>query len=131
MKQSQEISKLATALVKAQAQMGGAHKGASNPFFKSRYADLNSVIEAVKGPLTENGLCYTQFPVSSDRAVGVCTRLIHESGEWIEEEFMFPLTKPDPQAAASLISYCRRYALQSMAGIPAVDDDAESMMVRK
>jgi len=128
--QSESIAKLSAALVKAQAEMSGAVKDSANPFFKSSYADLNSVIKAIKEPFSKHGLAYTQFPITGDNGIGVTTRLIHESGEWIECGFFLPLTKLDPQAAGSAITYARRYALQAMAGIPAVDDDAESAMGR-
>lgn len=130
MNQSESIAKLSAALVKAQAEMSGAVKDSANPFFKSSYADLNSVIKAIKEPFSKHGLAYTQFPITGDNGIGVTTRLIHESGEWIECGFFLPLTKLDPQAAGSAITYARRYALQAMAGIPAVDDDAESAMGR-
>ena len=118
MKQSESINNLAAALVKAQAEMGGAVKDSSNPFFKSKYADLTSVVRAVKEPFAKHGLAYTQFPICSEGAVGVVTRLIHESGEWLEAEYTLPMVKADPQAAGSAITYARRYALQAMAGIP-------------
>jgi len=130
MNQSESIAKLSAALVKAQAEMSGAVKDSANPFFKSSYADLNSVIKAIKEPFAKHGLAYTQFPITGDTGIGVTTRLIHESGEWIECGFFLPLTKNDPQAAGSAITYARRYALQAMAGIPAVDDDAEGAMGR-
>ena len=130
MNQSESIAKLSAALVKAQAEMSGAVKDSANPFFKSRYADLESVIKAIKEPFAKHGLAYTQFPITSDAGIGVTTRLIHESGEWLECGFFLPLTKLDPQAAGSAITYARRYALQAMAGIPAVDDDAEMAMGR-
>jgi hypothetical protein len=130
MNQSETIVKLSAALVKAQAEMSGAVKDSANPFFKSSYADLNSVIKAIKEPFAKYGLAYTQFPYTDEKGVGVVTRLIHESGEWIECGYTLPLTKLDPQAAGSAITYARRYALQAMAGIPAVDDDAEGAMNR-
>lgn len=130
MKQSESIDKLASALVKAQSQMGGAVKDSDNPFFKSKYADLTSVVKAVKEPFAENGLSYVQFPFSSDRGVGVTTRLMHVSGQWLEDAFVLPLAKVDPQGAGSAITYARRYALQSVAGIPTADDDAEAAMVQ-
>jgi len=130
MKQSESINNLAAALVKAQAEMGGAVKDSANPFFKSKYADLTSVVRAVKEPFAKHGLAYTQFPICSEGAVGVVTRLIHESGEWLEAEYTLPMVKADPQAAGSAITYARRYALQAMAGIPTADDDAESAMIR-
>jgi hypothetical protein len=110
--------------------MGGAVKDSSNPFFKSSYADLTSVIKAIKVPFSDNGLTYTQFPISNEQGVGVVTRLMHISGQWLEEECVLPIVKRDPQAAGSAITYARRYALQSIAGIPTADDDAESAMLR-
>jgi hypothetical protein len=130
MKQSESINELATALSAAQAEMGGAVKDSANPFFKSKYADLTSVVKAIKEPFANHGLSYTQFPCAADGCVGVTTRLMHSSGQWLESEYMLPMVKNDPQAAGSAITYARRYALQAMAGIPTADDDAESAMLR-
>ena len=130
MKSSESINELASALCNAQGQMGGAVKDSSNPFFKSSYADLTSVIKAIKQPFADNGLSYTQFPVSNEHGVGVSTRLMHISGQWLEMEYTLPTVKKDPQASGSAITYARRYALQSIAGIPTADDDAESAMLR-
>lgn len=130
MKSSEQVNELATALCKAQGDMGGAVKDSSNPFFKSSYADLTSVIKAIKQPFSDNGLSYTQFPVSNEHGVGVSTRLMHTSGQWLEMEYTLPTVKKDPQASGSAITYARRYALQSIAGIPTADDDAESAMLR-
>lgn len=130
MKTSESVAKIQAALIKAQSQMTGAVKDSSNPFFKSSYADLTSVIKAIKESWADNKIGFTQFPISTDQGVGVRTRLMHDSGEWIEDEFVLPLPKYDPQSAGSAITYARRYALQSIAGIPAVDDDAELAMNR-
>lgn len=130
MQQSESINKLAMALVKAQAEMGGAVKDAKNPFFKSNYADLTSVIKTIKEPFANNGLAYVQFPVHGEQSAGIVTRLMHESGEWLEQEYLMPLTKMDSQAFGSILTYARRYALVAMAGIPTVDDDAEGAMMR-
>jgi hypothetical protein len=130
MNSSIEINELATALCQAQSQMGGAVKDSSNPFFKSNYADLTSVIKAIKQPFSDNGLSYSQFPVSDDNGIGVATILMHTSGQWLKFEYTLPMVKRDPQAAGSAITYARRYALQSIAGIPTADDDAESAMLR-
>jgi len=130
MKSSESINELASALCNAQSQMGGAVKDSANPFFKSSYADLTSVIKAIKQPFADNGLSYTQFPVSNENGVGVSTRLMHISGQWLEMEYTLPTVKKDPQASGSAITYARRYALQSIAGIPTADDDAESAMLR-
>jgi hypothetical protein len=110
--------------------MGGAVKGSANPFFKSSYADLTSVIKAIKEPCFKHGLSYVQLPHRDGNSIGVVTRLIHTSGQWLEHEFTLPMVKGDPQAAGSAITYARRYALQALFGIPAVDDDAESSMLR-
>jgi len=130
MKSSDAINELASALCNAQGQMGGAVKDSANPFFKSSYADLTSVIKAIKQPFADNGLSYTQFPVSNENGVGVSTRLMHISGQWLEMDYTLPTVKKDPQASGSAITYARRYALQSIAGIPTADDDAESAMLR-
>ena len=130
MKSSESINELASALCAAQSQMGGAVKDSANPFFKSSYADLTSVIKAIKQPFADNGLSYTQFPVTDENGMGVCTRLMHVSGQWLEMEYTLPTVKKDPQASGSAITYARRYALQSIAGIPTADDDAESAMLR-
>jgi hypothetical protein len=130
MRSSESIDKLAEALCAAQGEMGGAVKGSANPFFKSSYADLTSVIKAIKEPCQNNGLSYVQLPHRSDSSIGVVTRLMHVSGQWLENEFTLPMVKSDPQAAGSAITYARRYALQALFGIPAVDDDGESAMIR-
>lgn len=129
MKMSESIKNIAAALNKAQAEMSGAKKGANNPFFKSSYADLNSVVDAVRIPFCENGLSYSQFPINQDNKVGVETILMHESGEWISDILLLPMVKQDPQAAGSAITYARRYALQAIAGIPAEDDDGNKATV--
>lgn len=126
MQKSESIKELASALNKAQAEMSGAKKGANNPFFKSKYADLNAVVDAVRIPFSENGLSYSQFPIMEDNKVGVETILMHESGEWMSSILTLPMTKQDPQAAGSAITYARRYALQAIAGIPAEDDDGNA-----
>jgi hypothetical protein len=123
MNKSDSIKELATALNKAQAEMSGAKKKATNPFFKSKYSDLNAVVDAIRIPFCDNGLSYSQFPLFESGCVGVETILMHESGEWISSVLMLPMVKQDPQAAGSAITYARRYSLQSIAGIPSEDDD--------
>jgi len=123
MNKSDSIKELAIALNKAQAAMSGAVKDANNPFFKSKYADLGAVVKAVKEPFADNGLSYTQFPIEDGGRIGVETILMHTSGEWMSNSFTVNLTKQDAQGAGSAITYCRRYALQAIAGIPSEDDD--------
>ena len=126
MDKSESIKELATALNKAQNEMGGAVKDAKNPFFKSKYADLGAVVKAIKEPFATNGLSYSQFPITEGDRVGIETILMHSSGEWISQPFTVKLTKQDAQGAGSAITYCRRYALQAIAGIPSEDDDGQS-----
>jgi len=127
--QSESISELATALSKAQGQMGAAIKDSENPFFKSKYADLTSVIAAVRKPFADNGLSFVQLPVSQDGCVGVATRIMHSSGEWLESEFLIPC-KQDAHGYAAGITYCRRLSLQAAAGVPTDDDDGNSAIER-
>jgi len=126
MNKSDTIKELASALNKAQAEMSGAKKKATNPFFKSKYSDMNAVVDAIRQPFCDNGLSYSQFPLFEGGCVGVETILMHESGEWISNILMLPMVKQDPQAAGSAITYARRYSLQSIAGIPSEDDDGNS-----
>ena len=126
MNKSESIKSLSVAMCKAQGEMGGAVKDANNPFFKSKYADLSSVVQAVKDPFANNGLSYVQFPVEEGGRIGVETILMHESGEWLSNSFTVQLSKQDAQGAGSAITYCRRYALQAIAGIPSEDDDGNN-----
>ena len=126
MNKSDSIKNIAIAMNKAQFEMGGAHKGANNPFFKSKYADLSSVVQAVKEPFASNGLSYVQFPIEDGGRVGIETILMHISGEWLSNSFTVNLTKQDAQGAGSAITYCRRYGLQAVAGIPSDDDDGNA-----
>ena len=130
MNQSESITDLATALCLAQAEMGGAIKDSNNPFFNSNYADLTSVIKVIKEPFAKYGLSFVQLPVTSagGNGVGVSTMLMHKSGQWLQGEYLLPMDKVTPQGAGSAITYARRYALQSLVGIPSVDDDSELAM---
>jgi len=132
MKQSDNINELANALNKAQNEMGGAIKSSVNPFYKSSYSDLSSVIKVIKQPFADNGLSFVQFPITSEggKGVGVSTMIMHSSGQWVQGEYLLPMDKITAQGAGSAITYARRYALQAMAGIPTVDDDAEAAMFR-
>lgn len=126
MDKSESIAEIAKALNKAQHEMSGAVKGTDNPFFNKPYADLGSVVMAIKEAFFDNGLSYSQFPVYKDQLVGVETILMHTSGEWMKSTLLLPMQKQDPQKAGSAITYARRYALQSIAGIPSEDDDGNA-----
>lgn len=132
MNSSSSIVEISKALLQAQSKMGAATKGASNPYYKSRYADLNSVIEACKEHLNSAGIAVLQPVMSDETGDYIVTTLVHTSGEFLTSRMKIKSSKEnDSQAFGSAISYSRRYSLQSMLFIPAEDDDAESTMVRQ
>lgn len=120
-----EINELAKAFAKAQSEMTNAVKDSSNPYFKSKYADLTSVRAVVMPPLSKNGLSVVQLPGTDESgAVYVKTVLMHESGQFLE--FDGPHVRPakqDAQGVGSVITYLRRYNLVSLCGIASEDDD--------
>ena len=127
MKTSESIAELAKALSAAQAEMTGAKKSANNPFFKSQYADLASVMQAIAKPFASHGLSFVQSVGHEHGGISVTTLLMHESGQWIESDpLVLPPTKPDAQGFGSSITYGKRYGLQAMAGVPSVDDDGNA-----
>ena len=130
MRTSEDTTEVFAAFAKAQGQMGGAVKDSANPFFKSKYSDLPSVVAAIKAPFAANNLAFVQGTGYRDGLAVITTRIVHASGQWIESEMAGPVAKSDPQGLGSAISYYRRYSLQSLCGIPSVDDDAESAMLR-
>lgn len=129
---SENISTIAKALVAAQKVMGNATKDSKNPFFKSKYADLNAIREAVLPSLNENGISVLQPTIYQDGKKFVQTVFLHESGEYISGlTEILAAKETDAQAQGSGISYARRYGLQSLANVGAEDDDGESAMGRK
>jgi len=124
MKHSESIAALAGALAKAQLQIEPASKNATNPHFRSHYADLASIWDACRGPLNANGLSIVQFPCDGDVGrTGLCTMLLHSSGEYISEVVTTRSQKDDPQGLGSALTYLRRYALAAVVGVTATEDD--------
>jgi ERF superfamily len=116
------------AMAKAQAQMGSAKKDSNNPHFKSKYADLASVLEAAKKPFGDNGLALLQDVTRAPDGVLILTRIVHKSGEWVEfGPLAIPLTKVDAQGVGSAVSYGRRYAAQAALGQGSEDDDGNAV----
>ena len=101
MEMSENINELAAALAAAQSEMGSAIKGAENPFFRSKYADLGEVVRAVKQPFANHGLSYTQFPIREGESAGVVTMLMHTSGQYIRQGYTLPLAKIEAQSVGS------------------------------
>lgn len=124
---STNIGKLFAALAKAQVEIKGAAKDATNPHYKSKYADLASVVDAAR-PLAKHGIATVQVPFSENGEIGVTTILGHDSGEWISGRLSVKPLKLDPQGAGSVLTYLRRYSLAAMAGIAPEDDDGEAAM---
>ena len=149
--QSQEITKLAKALLDVQRVLQPAVKDALNPFAKNRYASLNSIMDVCREPLLDNGIWLCQYPVPvgnggsygradgngdtrsayaeqqgyppQSHSLGLVTKLTHaESGQWQASLAVVPLSKADPQGMGSAITYARRYALSAMLGIVTEDD---------
>jgi hypothetical protein len=122
-----EHKSLSAAMTKAFAEIESATKSAANPHFKSKYADLTSVIEAIKPALVNNGLFFTQVPVPHEKGVHIETWLHHESGNSMLMGGLFvPADRNNAQAFGSALTYARRYALVTAFGVPVEDDDGSA-----
>jgi len=127
---SDDIDKLAKALANAQSEIKGALASSVNPFFKSNYADLDTVIKSCFPQLTKNGLSIIQGnDVCEKGSFYVTTMLLHESGQWIRSKLKMPITKPDAQGVGATITYARRFSLSAMVGIAQTDDDGNSIQL--
>lgn len=133
MQKSENIAALAAALAIAQGEMKGAVKDSANPFFKSKYADLASVVEAIRLAFSDNGLSYIQTVEPSDKdEVRVETTILHSSGEWISCGVLaLPVSKSDAQGYGSCLTYARRYSLSAAAGVAPEDDDGNAATTAK
>lgn len=117
------LDNLAPALVALQADLKPVEKSANNPFFKSKYAPLPAVMEAVQPLLAKHKLAISQFVTHLDAQSALRTILIHESGQTLQDVQPLLITKPDPQAQGSAITYARRYGVMSVLGLVADEDD--------
>ena len=134
MLQSESIANLAKSLSIVQGKLTYAKKDSKNPFFKSNYADLESVWDACRSLLADNGLAVVQFPGSYcelDKSMSLTTILTHETGEWMSHEMTVPVSKVDAQGAGSAITYMRRYALAAVVGVVQADDDGNATSTPK
>lgn len=122
-RKSPSVAALAKALCAAQAEMENPPKDSVNPHFKSRYADLATVRDTIVPVLVKHKLSVLQLPCECGSGPALTTLLLHESGEWVETTIGLHPSKVDPQGIGSALTYARRYALQSLAGVAADDDD--------
>ncbi len=123
---SEQTDKLIPSLVAAQKIVRIALKRSNNDHFKKSYADLGSVWAACREALTTNGLCVTQLTDTDGERVVLITTLLHVSGQWIRGVYPVKPVKADPQAYGSALTYARRYALASIVGVVAADEDDDA-----
>ena len=128
---SESIKELATALSKAQGEFDHAKKDVDNAYFKSKYADLASCIDAAKKQLAANGLSVIQTTDFEADSVYLETTLMHSSGEWINSRYPIKPIKPDPQSFGSALTYARRYCFCAITGLASDDDDGNAASDKK
>jgi hypothetical protein len=122
-----QAASLHTAMAAAFGEIEAATKAANNPHYKTKYADIGAVIDAIKPALIKHGLFFTQHPQPSEDGVTVETVLHHASGESLSLGSLYlPASKRDAQGFGSALTYARRYALQTAFGVPTEDDDGNA-----
>lgn len=127
MNKSESIKELASAFAKAQAAIEKAAADKNNPHFRSKYADLGSVVDAIKPALEDNGLSFVQISHDAEGAAKIETIVMHASGEWLSCGVVsVPVNKNDAQGFGSAMTYARRYSLQAAFGVAPEDDDGNA-----
>jgi hypothetical protein len=122
MKTSEQTDKIIPAYIAASHSVGAVKKSATNPHFRSKYADLETVMDACSDTLKAHNLAIWQS-VNDDHMV---TRLYHVSGQWMEGYTPLILAKNDMQGLGSAYTYARRYGLMAIMGIAPEDDDGNA-----
>lgn len=130
MKTSEQIDKLAEALSKAQGAMvhPNRNRTAVVPLktggkYEYTYADMSGVLDAIRKPFADNGLCIVQAPATVEGGIKLVSRIVHSSGQWIEADLTLLSQDDRPQSIASVITYARRYTASALAGIFSEEDD--------
>jgi hypothetical protein len=123
MKTSESVSNIFKSIIQAQSEFTPAVKDATNPHFRSKYANFDSIVDTIRPVLAKNGLAFMQPTVDIDGKLFIKTRIIHGSGEWIESSYPVNPVKNDPQGYGSALTYARRYSLSSILGITSDEDD--------
>jgi hypothetical protein len=127
---SETIGKLSLALSKAQIEFDKAVKSSNNPFFKSKYADLATIINSTKEYLCANELSVMQFMSGNVMEVSITTRISHSSGEWLESTISGKPPKQDAQSQGNVCTYLRRYSQAAILNIAQEDDDGNSVRLK-
>lgn len=118
------MENISKALVALQAEMSTVDKSATNPFFKSAYAPLPEVMKTAQPLLAKHKLAVLLPLTNLNGESAIKTIIVHESGEMMEfDPLPLMLSKQDAQGQGSAITYARRYAIMSVLGMVADDDD--------
>lgn len=134
---SESIQEISTALAKAQGEMENLEKSGKNPAFKSEggarpYSTLSNVLDEVRPKLSKHGIAILQVPVNGeDGSVGIVTRLIHSSGQWMEGSLYVKPAQFTAQGVGSALTYLRRYTLMAMAAVAPDDDDGNAASIEQ
>lgn len=122
--EGQKSQTLYSKLLEIQGKITGVKKDSTNPFFNSKYFDINKLLVTLRPVLQEHKLILMQ-PLSNVNGISSITTILHDvdSGEFIQDTITLPQLN-DPQKMGSAITYYRRYALQSLFLLEALDDDA-------
>lgn len=131
MNKSESIAALASALAKAQAELKNPAFDSNNPHFKSKYASLAAVRDAVIPVLSKHGLSVSQWPICVEGHAGCRSVLLHSSGEYMEETLLIPIDKQNAHGVGSATTYSRRFSLMAIAGVVGDEDDDGNAAVEK
>lgn len=124
MRTSEKVDKILPALIKVKSKLQAVSKSANNPFFKSKYADLNTYLDEVEQHLELNELVLFQ-PVSvNESGANVVESIIMDStGQFVASQMTVVSKEADMQKLGSAITYARRYTLGALLAMKAEDDD--------
>lgn len=121
---SEQLNELFAALAKAQGEMGVASKNSANPFFKSKYANLEQIVQAARPALSKNGLSVTQLIWDEeDSGCYVYTKLGHSSGQFICSRKKINAKAEDNASIGSATTYVLRRTFQAITGVVSGDEE--------
>lgn len=127
MRTSEQVDKILPAFFKVKKKIPALKKQSDNPFFKSKYLELSDILDVLEPILHEEGIFLTQGTLYKEGKTFVICRFNHaESGQFLESEYPAETGSAKPQELGSAVSYSRRYALQALAALNAIDDDGNA-----